>query len=150
MYSRIASRGASNRISKGTKTEPAFLDATGSTMRDTKTDIGSAGEIKSTQNDQISPSKTHPSTPATASGVTIYTLTNILDLARSTAETDFTTPELRELILDMKAWLARVNSELDWRQQRGMLGKGEAKTHADLEERQRGRLLILAEIGSII
>ena len=37
--------------------------------------------------------------------VKTYTLTELLELARSAAETDFTTPELGELILDVKAWM---------------------------------------------
>jgi hypothetical protein len=138
---------------KGTKSESDFRDDSQTSNKDTKTANTSSKGIKPPHPDKTSSSQTHSSTPDTTGEVVkTYTLTNILDLARSTAEMDFTTPDLRELILDMKAWLARVKSQVERKHRKGLNGKGEASADAELRkgERERGHLLILAEIGSII
>ena len=134
----------------GSKSEFDLLDDNKPTMIDTQIDNASSKEMKSTQTDKTSSPKTHSDPPTTASEGKTYVLANILDLARSAAELDFTTPELRELILDMKAWLARVTIEVERKHLSGVKNGNGIDTEGLLNERERGHLLILAEIGSII
>ena len=99
---------------------------------------------KATQDGKASPEEIRSSMEDAE--VKTYTLTEILELARSAAETDFTTPELRELILDVKAWMERAKVELERKHKSQEERSGEAGMRVELM--QRGHLLVLAEIGS--
>ena len=85
------------RQSKGSKPDTKCTKIENNSSEDMKT------SMKATQDGKASLEEIRSSMEDAVEEVKTYTLTDILELARSTAETDFTTPELRELILDMKA-----------------------------------------------